>query len=369
MLSSRFLRTAARPRWFATSSLQDTFQAKIALGKTLPPLDDNQTKLQMYALFKQATEGKCTAPKPGMLDFVGKAKWEAWTSLGDLSTTDAMQKYCDFIDGLAAKAGVGSGKSQAPSDPADDIVTNLSADGVLTLELNRPKKFNALNLGMYQRIIDELTKDDPAVRVIVLQASGPMFSSGNDLSMFNPNYPGGPEKLAADAASLLERFVDAFLTCPKPVVAAVQAPAIGIAVTILGLCDFVFAHERATFQTPFTALGQAPEACSSVVFPALMGQTHANAMLLLGKKISATTAADRGLVTEVFGDDFKAQVAANVAILAKAYPNSMRQSKKLVRQSHLKFLQEVNKNECAVLQKLWLSPECLDAVAKFSARK
>ncbi|KDO23875.1 hypothetical protein SPRG_10022 [Saprolegnia parasitica CBS 223.65] len=367
MLAARFasLRSPLA-RAFSSSSVQELFQAKIALGKTLPPLDDNATKLKMYALFKQATEGSCTSPKPGMLDFVGKAKWEAWTSLSSLSQADAMQQYCDFIDGLAADAGVGGA---AASTPEADLLSTLSADGVLTLELNRPKKFNAINMAMYEEIIAALTKDDPAVRVIVLQSKGPMFSSGNDLAMFNLNYPGGVEKLAADAAKILERFVDAFLTCNKPIVAAVHAPAIGIAVTMLGLCDFVFAHERATFQTPFTALGQAPEACSSVVFPALMGRTHANAMLLLGQKLSASTAAQRGLVTDVYGADFDTQVAGHVQTLAKAYPNSMKQSKALIRGIDLATLQAVNKTECKVLQKLWLSPECLDAVSKFSSRK
>ncbi|OQR99821.1 enoyl-CoA hydratase/isomerase family, partial [Thraustotheca clavata] len=339
LFTTRIAKTINRGRLFS-SSIQELFKEKIALGKTLPPLDDNQTKLQMYALFKQATEGKCNSPKPGMLDFVGKAKWDAWTGLSHMSTNEAMEKYCSFIDGLAAKAGVG--QSKAAENPAEDILIKLDS-GILTVEFNRPKKFNALNIGMYEAVISALTNKDPNIKVIVIKAKGPMFSSGNDLSMFDLNYPGGPQKLADDASKILERFVDSFITCEKPIVAAVQAPAIGIAVTILGLCDFVFAHERSTFQTPFTALGQSPEACSSVTFPALMGQTHANAMLLLGQEISASTAERRGLVTEVFGSDFDEQVAKRVKTLSNAYPNSMKESKKLIRRGNLKMLQEVNK--------------------------
>lgn len=62
-------------------------------------------------------------------------------------------------------------------------------------------------------------------------------------------------------------FVDAFIEFPKPLVAMVNGPAIGIGASHLGLCDLVYCHESATFVTPFTQLGQSPEACSSVTFP------------------------------------------------------------------------------------------------------
>ena len=65
---------------------------ELPIGKKLPPFEDNFSKLKMYSLFKQATIGKNTTSKPGMLDFVGKAKWEAWHKLGDMSKEDAMKE-------------------------------------------------------------------------------------------------------------------------------------------------------------------------------------------------------------------------------------------------------------------------------------
>ena len=71
---------------------------------------------------------------------------------------------------------------------------------------------------------------------------------------------------------MIRKFVCAFIDFPKPIVAAVNGPAIGVSVTLLGLVDIVYASDLATFHTPFMSLGQSPEACSSYLFPKIMGQ-------------------------------------------------------------------------------------------------
>eukprot|EP01027_Heterolobosea_sp_BB2_P001215 GEZU01001854.1.p2 GENE.GEZU01001854.1~~GEZU01001854.1.p2 ORF type:complete len:108 (-),score=46.50 GEZU01001854.1:126-449(-) len=65
-----------------------------------PELSQDQ-KLAFYAYYKQATIGKCNTERPGMFDFVGKAKWDAWNKLGDMSKEEAMQKYIDLLNDLA----------------------------------------------------------------------------------------------------------------------------------------------------------------------------------------------------------------------------------------------------------------------------
>ena len=91
----------------------------------------------------------------------------------------------------------------------------------------------------------------------------------------------------------------AFIDFPKPLVVLVNGPAVGISVTVMALCDAVYATDRATFHTPFTILGQSPEGCSTVTFPQAMGHAHASEMLLFNKKITASEAKERGIVSEV----------------------------------------------------------------------
>ncbi|RLN38301.1 hypothetical protein BBO99_00004412 [Phytophthora kernoviae] len=359
------------------SSLAERFERSLALGKNLPPLSDNAAKLEMYALFKQANLGKNATSRPGMLDFVGRAKWDAWNRLGDMNQDDAKLKYIAIIEDLAAKNGAAKqdeGAQNLEVAGSEDLLVEISEAGLLTIQMNRPSKFNAIDIAMYEGIMKamESSKTQNNVKAVLLKSSGDYFSSGNDLSMFTSNPNGlSLEAMAEKGAVLLENVVNTFITYPKPVVAVVQGPAVGIAVTILALCDLVYLKETATLHTPFTSLGQSPEACSSLLFPRIMGSARANAMLLLGEKLSAKDAVDTGLATEVYGAaEFDSKVQSKLELLLSRYPQAIQRSKALIRSAEtVKELQEVNRRECATLKELWLGPECMDAILKFQSRK
>lgn len=82
------------------STLNDAFAQAQQDAQNLPERPDNATLLRLYALYKQATEGDISAPKPGFFDFVGTAKHEAWSQLKGTSSTDAMQQYVDLVQQL-----------------------------------------------------------------------------------------------------------------------------------------------------------------------------------------------------------------------------------------------------------------------------
>lgn len=83
------------------SDLKTKFETALADSKNLSERPDNATLLKIYALYKQASVGDNNDKKPGFSDMVGRAKWEAWSSLKGTSSNEAMQQYIDLIESLS----------------------------------------------------------------------------------------------------------------------------------------------------------------------------------------------------------------------------------------------------------------------------
>lgn len=81
--------------------LKSKFEAAAAQSKTLSERPDNATLLKLYALYKQGSVGDNTEKKPGFGDMVGRAKWDAWTSLKGTDSQHAMQQYIDLVESLS----------------------------------------------------------------------------------------------------------------------------------------------------------------------------------------------------------------------------------------------------------------------------
>uniref|UniRef100_A0AAQ6AQJ8 ACB domain-containing protein n=1 Tax=Amphiprion ocellaris TaxID=80972 RepID=A0AAQ6AQJ8_AMPOC len=358
---------------FSAATVEQFEQAKSRLS-TLKNDPGNEVKLKIYALFKQATQGPCNTPKPGMLDFVNKVKWDAWKSLGSISQDKARQQYCDLVGSLVAAEGGSS--AQVAAQPAGSEATYetllvTTEDNITTIKLNRPTKKNAITTEMYNDIVaalEQAAKDDSVLTVFT--GAGDFYCSGNDLSNFTKIPEGGVELMAKQAGDLLRNYVNAYIDFPKPLVAVVNGPAVGIAVTALGLFDLVYATEKATFHTPFSQLGQSPEACSSYTFPKIMGVAKASEMLLFNKKLTATQACELGLVTEVFPESsFQMEVWSRLKAYAKLPPNSLALSKQLIRSTEKDRLHAVNDAEVERLVERWTSDECFNAIMSFFQAK
>ncbi len=83
------------------ADLKKKFDAAVADSKNLTERPDNATLLKIYALYKQASVGDNTEKKPGFVDMVGRAKWDAWNNLKGVASNDAMQQYVDLIESLS----------------------------------------------------------------------------------------------------------------------------------------------------------------------------------------------------------------------------------------------------------------------------
>ena len=82
------------------ADLKAAFESAVAASKQLPEKPDNMTLLQIYSLYKQATEGDVEGKRPGFTDLVGRAKWDAWNGLKGKDSGEAMQEYIDLIESL-----------------------------------------------------------------------------------------------------------------------------------------------------------------------------------------------------------------------------------------------------------------------------
>ncbi|XP_029800045.1 enoyl-CoA delta isomerase 2, mitochondrial isoform X2 [Suricata suricatta] len=356
----------------AMGASQKDFESAMSQVKRLKD-PGNEVKLKLYALYKQATEGPCNTPKPGVFDLINKAKWDAWNALGSLPKETARQNYVDLVSGLSSSSDSSSQvKPEADRKQSGyETLVVTSEDGITKIMMNRPAKKNAMTMRMYEEIMLALkaaSKDDSAITV--LTGNGDYYSSGNDLTNFTDIPSGGVEEKAKNSAILLRDFVDCFIDFPKPLIAVVNGPAVGISVTILGLFEVVYASDRATFHTPFSHLGQSPEGCSSYTFPKIMGPAKAAEMLIFGKKLTAAEACAQGLVTEVFPDStFQKEVWTRLKAYSKLPPNAMRISKQMIRNREKEKLHAVNAEESSTLQERWLSDECMNAIMNFLTRK
>ncbi|XP_065569869.1 enoyl-CoA delta isomerase 2-like isoform X2 [Artemia franciscana] len=307
-----------------------------------------------------------------MLDMVGRAKWDSWNSLGDMTQGEAMQEYVKLVNELSG--------SNSTTEETTNNSGNLEGYPGLKIErrgklriicFDKPKKKNAIDTQMYRDIVSALSvaAKDPETSITVFTGTGDYFSSGNDLSNF-ANIEGTIKEAAENAGHLLRDFVGAFIDFPKPLIAMVNGPAVGISVTLLGLFDAVYASDKATFQTPFSALGQTPEACSSLTFPNIMGLAKAGEVLFFNKKLTAKEAKDRGLVTEIFPDaSFRSETLPLVEKFSQLPVNSLVYSKELVRSQLNDRLHKINQQECDRLVERWQSADCIEAIMNFFSSK
>jgi enoyl-CoA hydratase/carnithine racemase len=250
-----------------------------------------------------------------------------------------------------------------------DILSS-KANGILTLEFNRPERKNAITTVMYQAMADAINEagQDASVRVILITGKPEIFTAGNDLDDFLKTAK--PTDAGAFTDRPVFQFMRALSGASKPVVAAVSGAAIGIGTTMLMHCDLVYAADSAKFSVPFAQLGLCPEFGSSALLPQIAGHARAAEKLMLGEPFLAQEAYDMGLVSKVLpAADVLAYAQGQAAKLAALPAVSIRTTKRLMKAGRSDDIQAVIETEGQLFGQMLLAPEAKEAFTAFFEKR
>ncbi|MET9845750.1 enoyl-CoA hydratase/isomerase family protein [Streptomyces ossamyceticus] len=191
---------------------------------------------------------------------------------------------------------------ERPEKSRDSLILHATDNALSWITLNRPEAMNALTPDQRDRLVQLLSdaSADPAVRAVVITATGRGFCAGADLR-------GGAarpaERVAGDVARTIrlgaQRLVAAVLDCEKPVLAAVNGTAAGIGAHLALACDLVLAAEEARFIEVFVRRGLVPDGGGAYLLPRLIGPQRAKELMFFGDALSAADAERLGLVNRV----------------------------------------------------------------------
>ncbi|MHB1200111.1 MAG: enoyl-CoA hydratase [Polaromonas sp.] len=245
-----------------------------------------------------------------------------------------------------------------------DILVHAE-NGVMTVTLNRVDKKNSITSVMYGAMADALesANHDAAVRAVVIQGHESVFSAGNDIGDFLNQPPSTPD-------SPVFRFLRGISSFPKPLVAAVCGPAVGIGTTLLLHCDLVYAGDNAAFSLPFVNLGLCPEAASSFLLPQLMGYPRAAEALLLGEPFTAETALEIGLINRIVPPLEASALAQRQALKLAAKPlTSLLETKRLMKKGNAGIVAERMAEEGASFGRMLAEPAAREAFTAFMGKR
>jgi 2-(1,2-epoxy-1,2-dihydrophenyl)acetyl-CoA isomerase len=244
--------------------------------------------------------------------------------------------------------------------------------GIARITLNRPDRLNSFTMAMHAELRDALDKvaADPSVRVLLLTGAGRGFCAGQDLSD-RAVAPGGKAVDLGDTVlTWWAPLVKTLRTLPIPVVCAVNGVAAGAGANVALGCDLVLATKSASFIQPFCKLGLIPDTGGTWILPRAVGTARAMGLALLGDKLSATQAAEWGLIWKAIDDDkFAAEVEALLTHLSTAPTRGLAKTKELIYTNGAAPLDEALAREAAAMRELGFSEDYREGVASFLEKR
>jgi 2-(1,2-epoxy-1,2-dihydrophenyl)acetyl-CoA isomerase len=253
-----------------------------------------------------------------------------------------------------------------------ETVELLRDGGAARIELNRPETMNAWNERLGHDLLSAIrtVSGDSSVRAVEIGGAGRGFSSGADLRAgFDLTADGHPD-VQRRLHELYHPIILALRAMPKPVVAAVNGPAVGIGCSLALACDLIVAARSAYFLLAFVNIGLVPDGGSSVFVPARAGFARATEMSMLGERLGAEKALAWGLINRVVDDDtLAAEVGALIDRLAAGPTRSYAGTKRQLNARVYAGMEEQLELEARIQQEQAATADFMEGVMAFAEKR
>ena len=251
-----------------------------------------------------------------------------------------------------------------------DLILYDVSDGVATITINRPEKRNAMTFAMLAEFIETVRRagtDDDA-RVVIVTGSGGSFCAGTDLADLS-SVPGETRPVRGEAEQSDVWWP--LVSCPKPVIGAIDGPAVGMGAEFTSQCDVRIASSAARFAWNFAHRGLVPDTGAGTwLLPRIVGLPVALRLLYSGEFLSADEALEIGYVAQVVApEELAAAARLEAERYLKASPFSHRLMKELVYRGLERDLGEHMRTHVESLQACFRSEDHKEGVAAFLERR
>lgn len=251
------------------------------------------------------------------------------------------------------------------------IKSNIDPDGIAVLRIDRPERRNAMSFAMLGAFIETVARlgADPAVRVLIVTGGDQgAFCAGTDLSDLN-SIPGKERGLRGSAEDSGRWWP--LLKCPKPVIAAIDGPAVGMGAEFTSQCDVRIATPRARFAWNFVHRGLVPDTGAGTwLLPRLIGPQKALQLLYSGAFLSADEALAIGYVASVVEpENLLAAARAEAEHYLKGSPFALSRIKTLAYEGLERSAAEHMKAHTAALKECFGSDDHAEGVASFLEKR
>lgn len=250
-----------------------------------------------------------------------------------------------------------------------DVLLESAADGVVTLTLNRPDSYNAIDPELRDALIDAFRRAEATgARCLVVRGAGRGFCAGIDLKSGSGGVTG--HELMDYMRTSTQAIVRTVLTCPIPIVTAVHGVCAGVSLVLALGADHCIATDGARFSAPFVQRALIPDGASVYLLPRIVGTARAKRMLLLGEDVPAPEALAIGMIGEVVAADaLDATIAGRATQLAALPSATLRYTKAMLLRSFELDLESALFEERAGQALMSTTPDYAEGANAFQERR